>query len=367
MNQKHKHQPVKILIAASGSGGHLLPSRLVAEEIKQQCPAAVIEFIGSGRPLEKEIIEKYGFVVRHIDVVNPAGRSIVRLLGFSLSFFKSIAQSWNIISEFKPDVVVGMGGYVSIAPVIVARLRGVPVWIHEAELKAGAANRLLAYFATRISVAFEKTEIPCSKKVFYSGHPLRKELKTFKNMLVKETPVKNILILGGSQGAESFDKLGVALIPFWKEKNLSIWHQCRPDNQEMLKKAYAEAGCNARVESFIHDMAEAYSWSDLIISRAGAGAVMEIGVVNKPAILIPFPFAANNHQVDNARVLAERGKALLIIEEQGLEQKVKSAVLKLLNLKNYRSMQKQPVLNRSLNASEEIATQILTLAGTAAL
>ena len=348
-----------VLIAASGSGGHLLPARFIAEALQGVDPDIKISFVGSGRRLEKTVIEEAGYELDTISAVGLSGLS--GLVKFILLFPKTFIQAWKLISKRKPDVVIGVGGYVTVVPIFVAYLRKIPSWIHEAELSPGLANRVLAYLATKISVAFGATKMPCKNKVVTTGHPVREDVKALFQKKHSTEKIQKLLVLGGSQGANSVDDAIKSLLSVIKENDLKVWHQSRPENVDDLIKFYKENEINAKVVGFIQNMGEAYSWCDLIISRAGAGSVMELSIVNKPTILIPFPFAQGNHQVANAMTLVGAGKALLVEEGQDFYTKLSEALLELLNLNSYNAMLTKEPLTREINAAETIAKGAIEL------
>lgn len=355
-------EDARVLIAASGTGGHLFPAQFIAKKIRSLFPVAEIAFIGSGRPLEEKLIDGAGFRRFILPLEGLRDRSalgLVRLLWrVPIAFWKT----WRLFSLYEPDVVIGAGGYVSFFPVLIARLRGVPSWIHEAEARAGRANRVLARCATRISTAFKDVDIPCREKTVHTGHPLREELSELERSPGEDihSPGR-ILVIGGSQGAKALDEAMPAIGPFLRDKGVDVWHQCREANVEAVRKGYEEAGVPARIMPFIDNMLLAYTWADIIISRAGAGAVMELGVVGKPCILVPFPFAQGGHQKVNAMLLVNQGKAILCEEGEKFEERLAEALERLFDPVIYSEMVQKPVDRRSLTAAEEIAKGALAL------
>jgi len=355
----------RILIAASGTGGHLMPAVFVGKKLKEINSSANIEFIGSGRPLEEKLIEGNGFFRHEVPMTGLAGTGIGGFLNLFFSFPKAIIKSWRIFSNFRPDAVLGMGGYVSVPVVLVAWIRGVPAWIHEAEIKPGWANFCLSIFASRISLALEETKIPCKGRTVFTGHPVREELLSVANSRSSQPSATNLLILGGSQGANSLDLAIEALSPLLKEKSVSVIHQARSENVERLKSCYSSNGVKAEVTPFIDDIAKAFSWSDIIITRTGAGATSDLLVVNRPSILVPFPFAQGNHQLANAKIIEKTGKGIIVEEGESFVERLKAALSQLLDPKVFRKMKELPSKSSSLKASEGIAKGILALANAA--
>lgn len=355
----------RILIAASGTGGHLLPAVVIAKKLREINSGCALEFVGSGRPLEEKVIEGAGFRRHVVPISGFVGGGIFGAFSFLCKLPGALVRAWSIVSEFKPDVVVGVGGYVSVPVILIAWIRGVPAWIHEAEIKAGWANFFLSGFASRISVAFDNTKIPFRSRSVVTGHPVRDGLVAASNERSEVTLPNHLLILGGSQGANAIDLAIEKLIPFLNEKGLSVVHQARTENVERLASCYLEAKVEASVLPFIEDMPEKFAWSDIVISRAGAGATTDIGVVNRPAILVPFPFAQGQHQRANAMTLVTAGKAILVEEGSGFEERLQIALQAMLEPARFRAMKEKPRVDRGARASESISRGILELAAAA--
>lgn len=361
-----------VLIAASGTGGHLFPALFIAKALKAFDPEVCIEFVGSGRALEEQIIDKAGFKRHVIQTVGLKRRGIKGLLEFLFTFPKALLQTRALFSSFAPDVVIGVGGYVSFFPVIMAWLKGVPSWIHEAELEPGMANKILAHFADRISYSFKDARVAGNSKAIFTGHPVREEIKQIAIKEPLALKPRNILVLGGSQGADAIDKAMLELAPKLAAADLSVWHQSRPENIEALTRAYTAAKLESQVMPFVHDMPGAYQWAHLLICRAGASTIMELSVLNKPAILIPYPFAQGDHQTANAMTLVKEGKALLVDErqardparsDQSFAERLWQALQQLLEPQAYSKMQARSFSGRKTDAAEEIARAALELAG----
>ncbi|NMC61639.1 MAG: UDP-N-acetylglucosamine--N-acetylmuramyl-(pentapeptide) pyrophosphoryl-undecaprenol N-acetylglucosamine transferase [SAR324 cluster bacterium] len=350
----------RVLIAASGSGGHLFPAQFVAKALRRQFPDVSIAFVGSGRPLEEKLIDNEGFkrIVLPLEALRKRNP-----FTFPFDLLRAFFATWKLFSEFKPDIIIGVGGYVSFFPVLIARLKSIPSIIHEAEIFAGKANRILAFFATKITLAFEETRIPCRAKAVHTGHPLREELCDFPmpKPLTSRGAYK-LLIIGGSQGAKGLDEAMSALGSFLRSKGMRVLHQSRQENIAILEKSYLESSIDFQVVSFIDDMRKAYDWADIIISRSGAGAVMELGVVGKPCILVPFPFSQGNHQKTNAMVLVRQGKAILCEEGENFPERLREAISKLLEPKFYETMLLASCDKRSVNAANDIARLAMSLA-----
>ena len=352
----------RVLVAASGSGGHLIPALHIMRGVKSLEPTAIVEFVGAGRPLEEKIIIGAGFTRHVVAAAGVKGKGAIALIKLAFVLPKGFLQCVKLFRRFKPDVVVGVGGYVSVLPVVVAKLMGIPTWAHEAELHPGLANRFLGYFAKTISTAFAETKIKGGANLVFTGHPVRPELRGVEpNPEGRELPTR-LLVLGGSQGARSLDNAVTGLGELLHERGIEVVHQCRPDNSELVINAYRAAKVKASVVPFIDDMAGAYQWCDLIISRSGAGSVAEIGCVNRPTIFVPYPFQQGTHQSDNAQTLAKIHKAI-VVEETAPEfpRRLKEALLELLKPDVFQAMKKAPSDPKGLDAAEVIARGILEL------
>ncbi len=361
---------IRVLIAASGTGGHLFPALHIARALVKEGEQSGshnqgekfslnVEFIGSGRPLEERLIDGNGFRRHVINIVGVKRRGLKGWLEFALLLPGAALKVWRLLGSYRPHVVIGVGGYVSVLPVVMARLRGIFTWIHECELKPGLANALLAWFANRISVSFEQAKVPCTWKVVYTGMPVREGLKEIREKGITVQRPSKLLVVGGSQGAKALDDAFWCLAPWLKEEGIEVWHQCRQENVDTVMSRYYSCGVACRVEGFIDNPVEAYDWAHIVLCRAGASSVMEVGVINKPAIFVPYPFAQGGHQKANAMTLVSQGKALLV-EEGGDDfvPRLKDALSTLLNPANYQAMLATPHAERSTAAASLIASTI---------
>jgi UDP-N-acetylglucosamine--N-acetylmuramyl-(pentapeptide) pyrophosphoryl-undecaprenol N-acetylglucosamine transferase len=355
-------RPFTVLVAASGTGGHLIPALHIMRALKQANPEAVVEAIGAGKPLEETVIVANGFSRHVVSAAAIKQRGFFGLITFALTVPKGILQCISLFRARRPDVVVGVGGYVSVLPVVVARLMGIPTWIHEAELHLGLANRFLGFFADRISVSFPETKVRGRAKPVFTGHPVRPELRDVDRTSCRDDAPKRLLIVGGSQGARGLDTMVPAVGELLRERGVEVVHQCRSENVELVVNSYRAAKVKASVVTFIEDMIGAYQWCDIIISRAGASSVAEIACVNRPAILVPYPFQQGTHQTDNARSLAATGKAVVIEETRSdFTAALRDTLARLLNPDEYRAMKAAPSEPRGLNAAASIAEGVRAL------
>ena len=316
--------PLRVVIAGGGTGGHLFPGIAIAQEFTARNPSNRLLFVGTGKPFETTALSKAGFAHKRITSEGIKGRGLWNQTKSILKIPKGIFESVMILKQFRPDLVVGVGGY-SAGPLVAgACLLGIKIVLHEQNILPGITNRILSRLADRIYVSFD--DIPTDfnpKKVLYTGNPVRREILQFaKNQKVGEIDDSTqqrhfaILILGGSQGAHSINMALLDAIDKIKDKDKFFFiHQTGLNDETRVKNAYELYSVSCRVQAFFNDMARQYQKADLVICRAGATTVAEIKAVGKGAIFIPFPFAADNHQVLNARSLEKAGASEIILEK----------------------------------------------------
>jgi UDP-N-acetylglucosamine--N-acetylmuramyl-(pentapeptide) pyrophosphoryl-undecaprenol N-acetylglucosamine transferase len=322
ISEEAVNRPLHIVIAGGGTGGHLFPGIAMAQEFEARNSATKIIFISTGNPMEKSVLSKTDFELRCITAAGIKGRGLWNQLMSVVKIPKGILESMRILKEFSPDLAIGLGSY-SAGPVIMgAWLRRIPIAIQEQNILPGITNRILARFADRIFISFENTRSNLDpRKVQWTGNPVRRELIDYFDNHAPEkgedTGLKlfSVLIIGGSQGAHRVNMALIeALDQLSDKKNLYFVHQTGEADEQQVKEAYRRCNVQSTVQSFFDNMAELYSRADLLICRAGATTVAEITALGKAAIFIPFPYAADNHQVLNAGSLADEGAAEMIIE-----------------------------------------------------
>ena len=316
--------PLRIVIAGGGTGGHLFPGIALGQEFTVRNPNNRLLFVGTGKPFETNALSKAGFAHKGITSEGIKGRGILNQTRSILKIPKGIFESVMILKQFRPDLVLGVGGY-SAGPLVAgAWLLGIKIVLHEQNILPGITNRMLSRLADRIYVSFDN--IPTGfnpKKVLYTGNPVRREILQFSSNQkvgeIDDSPQPRpftLLILGGSQGAHSINIAVLDAIDKIKDKDKFFFiHQTGPKDETILRTAYERYGVSCRVQAFFNDMDRQYQNADLVICRAGATTVAEIKAVGKGAIFIPFPFAADNHQVLNARSLENAGAAEIILEK----------------------------------------------------
>jgi UDP-N-acetylglucosamine--N-acetylmuramyl-(pentapeptide) pyrophosphoryl-undecaprenol N-acetylglucosamine transferase len=305
----------RVVITTGGTGGHIFPALAVAEKIRELSPECKIYFLGGESGPEAALARKVGLEFKGLPARGVLGRGIKSLATvFWLS--QSLIKSFMFLRSFRPEVVIGFGGYAGFVPVLVARWLGVPTAIHEQNSLPGVTNRVLAKRVDRVFLTFpdEHGFFP-EDKVVLSGNPVRPEIVSLvaKDSL-PHARGKRLLVLGGSQGARAINQAVTDCLGQLKAQGIMIWHQTGKRDFEEVNKVYARKYPEARVEPFIEDMAEAYLFADLVLCRAGATTLAELCVAGKPAILIPFPYATHNHQMTNAKVLERAGAAMILVQ-----------------------------------------------------
>jgi UDP-N-acetylglucosamine--N-acetylmuramyl-(pentapeptide) pyrophosphoryl-undecaprenol N-acetylglucosamine transferase len=303
---------MKAIIAGGGTGGHLFPGIAVAREIQKRHAGSDVLFVGAQQGIEARLVPQEGFPLRTLPLGGIKGVGWLRRLRNILSTVNGVFSARRILKEFKPDVVIGVGGYASFPMLGAAVLGGYPRMIMEQNSVPGLANRALGRWMDFAAVTDPGTRSWFGNRAVVTGNPVRPE---FKSIPEKEHVAPyTILVFGGSQGAQSInraviDALGV--LQDWRGK-LRFVHQTGQSQLDEVKRAYAEKGFEADVRGFFDDFYRQYAAADLIISRAGATTVAEIKAAGRAAVLIPFPFAADDHQTENARAMVGQDAAVLI-------------------------------------------------------
>ena len=305
----------KILITTGGTGGHIFPALAVADVLTAK--GVAVHWLGKKGYLEKKLIEPL-YPVTYIAVQGLRGKGIVKKLIALWKLGKACMTAFRIMKHRKPDVVLGMGGYVSGPGSMAAWFARVPLIIHEQNSIPGMTNRLLAKIAASVLQAFPNTFT--DQKAQTVGNPVRASLLSLSPSKgcwhLQKRPLR-ILVVGGSQGAYVINHtIANTLAQFEFKGGIAVWHQTGQHDFKTIKETYRKAQISVMTHTFIHNMDEAYGWADLVIARAGALTVSEIALVGIASILIPFPYAADNHQWYNARLLEKIGASITILQSK---------------------------------------------------
>lgn len=310
---------LRFLLTGGGTGGHLFPAIATAEKMTALLPGSRILFIGTRRRLDRDSLNRYGFTVKTIHSYGFKGKNPLELAKALLVMPLSLLESGYHILRFRPDVVMGVGGYVTGPVVAAAWMLGRPTLIHEQNSVPGLANRMLGRLVRKICLSLPQSGgyFPAEKSVL-TGNPVRAAIIDGGSARRKEHGKKTVLVLGGSQGARTVNRLMIEAISGSPGdfSSIRIIHQTGKDDEQMVRAAYEDIGIDHQVSAFFTDMGGVYSQADLVVSRAGATTLAEIGVVGLPAVLIPYPFAADNHQQKNASWYAESGAAVVFEEKR---------------------------------------------------
>ncbi|HIE07904.1 MAG TPA: undecaprenyldiphospho-muramoylpentapeptide beta-N-acetylglucosaminyltransferase [Desulfarculaceae bacterium] len=338
-------RPAKtVLFAGGGTGGHLFPGIALAEEFQRLEPEVNIVFAGTRRGLEARVIPEIGYPLVFLEVQGLVGVRGLKRIKALANFPKAFIQALILLVRYRPALVVGLGGYASAPVLLAAMVAGLPWVLQEQNAYPGLVNRVLAPFAGAVFIAFSKArESLKSRKIYDFGNPLRLRLQEQETPVVAELPENqrvtdssesdfNILIVGGSQGARVLNRRVPEALAILVSRypNLKVVHQSGNADLETVKKAYAEINCQAEVTPFIENIGACYRAADLVICRAGALTLAELAELGKAAILVPFPFAAHDHQVFNARAFVEKGAAVMQIESEltaaGLSDEIENLI-----------------------------------------
>jgi len=306
---------MRIIFAGGGTGGHLFPGLAVAREFQRRDPRVEILFVGTEQGIEFRVLPKEGFKLETLTVKGMKGRGLHGLVDALYGVPASLLRSLAIIGKFRPDCIIGLGGYASGPFLLAAKLKRIPCAIMEQNLRPGFTNKLLARWVGRVFTAYpESATFMTGARVVDTGNPVR-----WQKLPEVAKPNKfSLLVCGGSGGAR---RINFAVVDALKEltdlrSELCIVHQTGHADFSAIKEAYAALPFDAAVTPFIDKMDEAYARADLVICRAGAMTVAELTVFGKAAILVPFPYAIYDHQRGNAQALRQRGAAEMILDQE---------------------------------------------------
>lgn len=301
------------LVMAGGTGGHIYPGLAVADELRKRGWCVV--WLGNADGMEARIVLPRGYDLQSIRFTALRGKGLLRKLMLPLNLLRGFWQALAVLGRVRPQVVLGLGGYVTFPGGMMAALRGIPLVLHEQNSVAGLANRVLARVADRVLTGFPDA----LAGAHWTGNPVRADIAALPEPATRfagrSGPLK-LLVVGGSLGAQALNEAvpqALALIP--EAQRPQVTHQAGERNMPALESAYASSGVDATLAPFINDMAGAYAQADLVICRAGALTVAELAAAGVGAVLVPFPHAVDDHQTGNARFLADTGGAVLMPQE----------------------------------------------------
>lgn len=315
---------MKVIIAGGGTGGHLFPGLALAEEFKRRDPSTEVIFVGTEHGLEARVIPREGYTLKFLRAEGLVGVSIIKKVKAIIKIFFSILDSYKIIKTVRPDIIIGVGGYASGVILFVASIKSIPTMIIEQNAIPGMTNKILGKFVNTVCISYQESiSFFPPVRTFLTGNPVR--LQVFKGnieaaykLFSLERELFTIFIFGGSAGARSINRAMVDALNYLydlKDK-IQFLHQTGQRDYENVRDAYRKVGFRGTIAPFIYQMGEAYAVADIVISRAGATTLAELTALGKPAILIPYPYAAGNHQEINAKKLVDIGAAKMILDRE---------------------------------------------------
>lgn len=355
----HSLEKPTIIIMAGGTGGHIFPALATAQELRER--GFHIHWLGTPDSMEAELVPKYGFDISYLPVTGLRGKGLVFLMKAPWKISVSLLRAMRILRQQKPVCVLGMGGYVTGPGGIAARMLRMPLIIHEQNAIVGFTNKILAKMSNRVLEAFPGTFLDTGINtdiVFHTGNPVRLDIQTTVGDLSKgdSRPVK-LLIVGGSRGAQAFNKVVPETLAQLNDlydgklvSCLEVWHQTGKGNLDETLTLYSQHHVNGRVETFIDDMAEAYNWADIILCRSGALTVSELAVAGRPSILVPYPYAVDDHQTANGRYLVDQKAALMVQQNELNKDSLAKMLQELIN--DYSRLERMAIAARSVGKPE---------------
>ncbi len=311
-----------IYLATGGTGGHVYPARALAEELQKRGHEIAVVTDQRGKNYEKIFADA---AIHRIDAATPSVAGALGKVGAMMTILKGMTQARRLIVKERPSAIVGFGGYPSLPTMVAGSLCRLPTVIHEQNAVFGRVNRMMAGWAKQVAVSFPETrgvDGDLSAKLHVVGNPVRAAIA---DVGTAGYPAKGgdepltLFVFGGSQGARILSAVvpeAICLLPEGMSRRLSIVQQCRPEDLETVRGIYEQKSIVAEVDSFFHDMPDRLAAADLLVTRAGAGTVFEIAAAGRPALLVPFAAAADNHQYHNASALMRAGGALIMTEEE---------------------------------------------------
>lgn len=360
------HRSLHIMIAGGGTGGHIFPAIAIANALKNKMPQAEFLFVGAIGKMEMEKVPQAGYKIEGLDIAGYNRSSLIKNISLPFKIIKSFFRVSQLFKSFRPDVVIGVGGYSSYPVLRFAQSKNIPTFIHESNSFAGKSNMLLGKKALKIFTASNGMEkfFP-AHKIMLTGNPVRHMISY--NAVSREKGInffnlnpdkKTVLVIGGSLGAKSINEAIDDNIKVFAEQGLQvIWQTGKPYFEKAKQAASGMPGIC--VKEFITQMDNAYAAADVVISRSGAMAVAELCIAKKPVVFVPYPFAAEDHQTANARTLVNEDAAILIKDQEAAAELV-PALLKLIGDDAMQITLKNNIGKSAIkNADEVIASQIL--------
>ena len=320
---------MKVIIAGGGTGGHVFPAISIAEEILRRNGGNEVLFVGTGQGIEKKILPEMGYRAEFINSRGIVGKSFFQKVGAMISILGAMLSSLRILRDFRPDAVIGVGGYASGPTLLCASMISIPTAICEQNSVPGLANRILSRFVGKIFITFEESRehLP-AEKIVLTGNPIRRDLaRGAAEKKTRRNATRNVFVLGGSQGARKLNEIVPrSLAKLAARVEVDVTHQTGEAHIENVRETYRQLGIPAEVFGFTDDISRIYGKTDLVVCRAGSGTLSEVTAFGIPSILIPLASSTHDHQLKNARIL-ESSAAAAVIEEKELSVESLCAVI----------------------------------------
>ncbi len=358
---------LKVLLSGGGTGGHIFPAIAIADEIKKRFPDAEFLFIGANGKMEMEKVPQAGYKIEGIDIAGIDRGNMLSNLGLPFKILKSLSKSKKIIKNFSPDFAVGTGGFASGPALYEASKLGIPIFIQEQNAHAGVTNKILSKKAKAVFTAYPKVEGFPAEKIKFLGNPIREniisglqETAQAKEKMGLAQDKLTILSVGGSLGSRTLNNGWKDNLENLKEKGYQlIWQTGKLDYSELSNESQiSDLRSQIQLKEFIKDMETAYSAADVIVSRAGAIAISELAVAQKPVLLVPFPFAAEDHQTINAMNLVDKNAAKMVKDSE-MQEKFWNTLSEICDNENIRKeMSENLNYFAKPNAAKEIVDEI---------
>ncbi|MCD1115536.1 undecaprenyldiphospho-muramoylpentapeptide beta-N-acetylglucosaminyltransferase [Chryseobacterium turcicum] len=372
-----KPKAIRVLLSGGGTGGHIFPAIAIADEIKRRFPDAEFLFIGANGKMEMEKVPQAGYKIEGIDIAGIDRGNMLSNLGLPFKILKSLSKSKRIIKSFAPDFAVGTGGFASGPALYEASKMGIPIFIQEQNAHAGVTNKILSKKAKAVFTAYPKVEGFPAEKIKFLGNPIREniisgmqETSSAKEKLGLDKNKLTILSVGGSLGSRTLNNGWKENLENLKEKGYQlIWQTGKLDYKDIVDSCQLSVDGKSdnqqpttdnqiQIKEFIKDMETAYSAADVIVSRAGAIAISELAVAQKPVVLVPFPFAAEDHQTKNAMNLVEKNAAKMVKDSE-MQEKFWNTLSEICENENVRKeMSENLKYFAKPNAAKEIVDEI---------
>lgn len=354
----------RVILTTGGTGGHIFPALAVADALRQRNPSVNLLFLGGSGP-EGDLAREHGIDFQELPAKGIMGRGVKGLLGGVGWMGSALPKAMSAVRRFKPDAVIGFGGYAGFCPVLAACLLGLPAAVHEQNSVPGVTNKVLGKLVRRVFLSFPDTmgAFPAAKTVL-TGNPVRSDIVAAAGKRADRQRGRTVLILGGSQGARPINDAIIEALPALKEASITLVHQAGKTDCDRVRAAYETAGADpSQVRDFIADMAAEYAGADLAVCRAGASTIFEIAAAGVPAIFVPFPQATHDHQTMNAKAMSDIGAARLLPQTELSGRTLTESMLELLGDEHrLDDMEKAARSFAKENAAADIAAGLEALA-----